>query len=436
MTAPVRHLKSPGATGIRDTSAQDVVRDDGPRRRRRRLLWAGAAMVLIAAVVWVARSDWWSAERAVNAERLRIATVERGTFTREITAPGVVIAAVSPTVYAPSAGVVTLNVKAGDLVQAGDVVATLDSPELTSQRAQEAATLESLSTNLQRRRIEHKQQALRSQQLADIARMEEVAAARELRRAQAAWDIKVIARQDLEKAQDDLQRAQVELAHARSAADLERESLEFELRTLELERDRQALLVEELDRRVADLTVRAPVSGMIGTVAVVQKEAVAANAPLLAVVDLSALEVEARIAESYGDRLAPGMPATVSYGGEDHAGVLRSISPEVTENSVLGRIGFDGATPGGLRQNQRVTVTLSLDSVRDALTIPRGAFLDTGAGRVIYVVEDGVATRRAIRTGATSGGRIEILEGLNEGERVVVSSLAPFRSAERALVTD
>lgn len=434
MTAPVRTLTpKAGATQIRDTSAQDTARDGASPIRRRRIMIALVALLVAGLTVFSLRG-WWSADAAVNAERLRFANVERGTFTRDISAPGLIIAAVSPSVYAQSAGTVTLNVKAGDLVEQGAVVATLHSPELDSTLAQERATLSSLDTNLQRRLIEHKQQSLRSAQLADVARMDRVAAERELRRANKAWEIRVISRQDLEKAQDDVERAIVSSEHANAALALERESLEFELRTLELERDRQGLRVTDLDRQVAALTVTAPVSGMVGTVGVNQKEAVSANQPLLSIVDLTAFEVEAQIAQSYAERLAPGMGATIAFGNESYAGLLRAISPEVTNNSVAGRIRFDGETPPGLRQNQRVTVSMTLESVADALTLPRGAFIDSGGGRVIYVVEDGVATRRAITLGASSGGRVEVLSGLQAGEQVIVSSNTPMRGAERVLI--
>jgi len=433
VTAPVRTINPKGNTRIRDTSAQDVVRPGGRRIKRKHWVFGFAALAVVAAAA-VPLRGWWSADAAINAQRVRFATVTQGSFTRDISAPGVVIAAQSPSVYAGTAGTVTLQVKAGDMVDAGDVVATLDSPELTSLLAQEAATLSSLDTNIQRRVIEHRQQALRSARLADVARMDRVAADRELRRAAAAWEIRVISRQDFEKARDDVERAVVTLEHAQAAQELERESLEFELRTLELERDRQSLRVSDLERQVSALTVTAPVSGMVGTVAVAQKESVSANQSLLSVVDLTAFEVEASIAQSYAERLSPGMRATIRYGDESHAGVLRSISPEVTNNAVAGRIRFEGATPPGLRQNQRVTVALTLDSVSDALTVPRGAFIDSGGGRVIYVVDNDVATRREIRLGATSGGRVEVLSGLDAGEEVIVSSLEPMRGAARVLI--
>lgn len=434
MTAPVRTLPSrDGATRIRDTSAQDSVRQPGRVRKLRPWL-IGLAVLLLVGLALDAARGWWQAQAAVRAERLQFAVVEQGSFARRVQAQGRVIAAVSPQVYAEAAGTVTLEAKAGELVQAGDVLARIASPELTSRLGQEQATLDSLATNLKRRVIEHRQQSLRSKQLADIARMSEVAAARELRRAEAAWEIRVISRQDFEKARDDLNLARVEYEHAAAAAGLERESLDFELQTLALERDRQTLLVDDLKRQVDRLAVRAPVDGMIGTVAVAQKEAVAANQALMSVVDLTAFEVEAGIAQSYAERLSPGMEAVVSVGNAQYAGRLRAISPEVTNNSVQVRVRFDGAMPEGLRQNQRVNVELTLDSVDNALTIPRGPFIDSGGGRVIYVVEGDVALRREIRLGASSDGRIEVLSGLAAGEQVITSSSQVMRGAERVLI--
>ena len=434
MTAPVRQLSPRGeGTVIRDTSAQDQVRR--PSRARRWKLWLLALMglALLASLLMFGRG-WWQAQGAVRADGLQFATVQRGAFARRVQAQGRVIAAVSPQVYAEAAGTVTLDAKAGDLVEAGDVVARISSPELMTRLRQEQATLDSLDTNLQRRVIEHRQQALRSKQLADVARMNQVAAERELRRAEAAWEIRVISRQDYEKAGDDVDRARVEHDHAAAAANLERESLDFERQTLRLERDRQALVVEELSRQVEALAVLAPVDGMIGTVAVDQKQAVAANQALMSVVDLTAFEVEASIAQSYAERLAPGMDAVVSVGDAKHAGRLRAISPEVTNNTVMARIRFEDSLPDGLRQNQRVTVELTLDAVDDALTLPRGSFIDSGGGRVIYVVDGDTAVRRDIRLGASSNGRIEVLSGLAAGEQVITSSVNAMRGAERVLI--
>jgi HlyD family secretion protein len=427
-----------GTPGIRDTAAQDRVIDARPRRRRR--LWVAAVLALTlgvgAATAWPSLARFASAERSVPLERLRLATVSRGDFVRDVAVRGRVVAAIKPTVYAPADGTVTLSVQAGDTVAAGAVLAAVDSPELTSELDQERATLERLSAELTRQGIEKKQQELTNQQAIDMARVAIRAADRELRRAEASWSERIISLQDYEKAKDDLARAELEYEHARQKAALESESLAFELQTRELERDRQRMQVVELERRVAELSVVSPVSGMVGALAVDQKAAVTENQPLLTVVDLSAYEIEIQVPQEYGDDLALGMPAEITVAGAALPGTITAISPEVRENQVTGRVRFDEASPPGLRQNQRVSARVLFEARSDALTVRRGPFVDSGGGRVAYVVEGEIARRQPIRIGAASIGEVEILEGLEPGQTIVISDLGAFDGAETVLLRD
>lgn len=429
---------TPEGSGIRDTSATDTVVDPSPLRRRR-LIWAGAIVGLLLlglATALPSVTRWSDSDRSLSRERLRFATVERGRFVRDITAQGRIVAAVAPTLYAPDAGTVTLAVRAGAEVEPGQLLATLANPELESQLEQERSTLESLEIEVERQRIETRQQQLAAQQTIDLAEVRIRAAERELARAEASYEHQVISLQDYEKAKDDLATARLEHQHAIADAKLEKEALGFEQRTRELQLERQRLLVTELERRMEALSVRSPVSGIVGNLAVEQKESVAANQALLTVVDLSAFEVEIQVPETYADDLGIGMETEISLGGRAFQGTLSSVSPEVQDSQVRARMRFDGMLPPGLRQNQRVTARIVLDSRDDVLTVQRGPFFDSGAGRVAYVVDDRIAVRRPISTGATSLGEIEIVDGLEEGETIVISSVEPFQGAERVLLTE
>ena len=93
--------------------------------------------------------------------------------------------------------------------------------------------------------------------------------------------------------------------------------------------------------------------------------------------------------------------------------------------------------PTGLRQNQRLTTRILLAEHQDVLMVQRGQFLDSGAGRIAYVIDDeGVAERRRIETGALSLGAVEIVAGLEAGEAIVISNLDPFRGADTVLLTN
>jgi len=380
---------------------------------------------------------WANATISVPLERVRLAKVARGDLVSDVSVQGRVVAAVSPTLYAPAPGSISLHVVAGEHVLAGQVLAIIDSPDLANQLLQAEATLEQRQVELERQRIASRQLALENRKSAEMAMVALTAADREKRRADAAFKLSVISVIDYEKAQDDLQNARLAHQHAVADADLVDERLEFELRAGELEINRQNLLVMNLRRQVDDLAIKSPVDGIVGDLLVEQKAQVAVDTPVMAVVDLSRFEIDAQIPESYADDLLVGMPAQIMIGGASYDGELASVSPEIVNSQVSGRIRFSSAMPTNLRQNQRLTTRILLAEYKNVVLVQRGQFLDSGAGRVTYVVQnDGLAVRRAIEVGARSLGAVEIVAGLEPGDTIVISSLDPFRSAETVFLTE
>lgn len=417
---------------IRDTSAQDIALDSGPTRRRRLKIaaMAGGAVLLVLVVVLPGYNRWASAEVSVSLERLRIAPVERTDFVRDLGVTGRIVAAVAPTLYSTAVGTVTLEVQAGDTVDKDQVLATVDSPEVVNELAREQANLESVTGAWERQKIDSRSAELQHQQTADLAKVRLDAARREAERARISYEKGLMSRQEMEKFQDELATAEVQHRHAVESAILAKESLAFELRSRKLAVERQQLLVQNLQRRADELAIRSPVDGMVGNVAVAQRSAVAANTPVLTVVDLSALEVETQISESYADSLGLGMPAEITYGNTTYPGMIAAVSPEVRDAQVATRVRFAGEAPSDLRQNQRVSVRVVLETRDDALTVQRGPFLESGSGRMAYRIDDGVARRVPIQTGAASVNQVEILDGLAAGDRIVISSTEAFENAD------
>lgn len=429
---------APRVLPIRGTGSQDVAVDPAParRRRNRRLLAAGGiALVLVALAVPAVRA-LVSGERAVSAARVRVATVTLGRFESDVAAQGTVVAALSPTLVAPAPGVVRYAVRAGERVARGQPLATVESPELRSDLAREKAALESQEAAFARESIEIRRKVLFSRQGADTATLQLHAAEREFRRAQQSWDLKVISRRDFDKANDDLETARINHRHAIESAALEQESLALDLRMKRLERDRERLLVQELERRAGDLELKSPVDGVVGTLAVAERATVAANAAVVTVVDPSLYEVEFTAPDAYAGSLRPGMPAVVSLGATTAEARLVALSPEVRQGQIVGRLRFTRAQPGGLSQNQRVAVRILTDARDGVLKVERGAFVDSGGGRVAYRLDGPVAVRVPVELGASSATEVEVAKGLRAGDRIIVSSLDEFEGAPRVRVTD
>src|SRR5215203_1269974 len=133
---------------VGDTSAQDQPIPPTAGRFPVRLAAGAVATIgVIALAMWLA-SGWRSSANAASASRLRIAPVTQGTLVRDAQVNGRVVAAISPTLYAPAPATVNLKVNAGDTVKKGQVLAQLESPELASALRREQSSYEELKSEI------------------------------------------------------------------------------------------------------------------------------------------------------------------------------------------------------------------------------------------------------------------------------------------------
>ena len=423
---------------IRDTSGQDQVlaRPSGLRRLPRRwLVGGGAALAVAVLAAWVI-AGWSSGANSVDAARLRTAQVVRGDLVRDLSADGRVITANSPTLYAIAGGTVTLKVVAGDVVQQGQELAVIDSPELRSRLVQEESTLASLQGEADRAVLDAQLTRSEAQKLLDQAQIDHTAAQRDVERYERAHAGGAVSKNEYDRALDGLKKAELGLAAARKDFSLQGQGAGIDARNKRLLAERQQAVVDELRRQVDALTLRAPFDGQVGQVQVAQGTNVAINAPVLGVIDLSVFEVEIRVPESFARDLAIGVPAQVTSSGNRYAAQVSAVSPEVVNGEVTARLRFDeGQQPANLRQNQRLSARIVLDTREDVLMVERGPFLEQDGGRFAWVVDGNSAVRRPIQAGVSSLGAVEIVSGLSEGERIVVSGTDQFSNADRVRIS-
>ncbi len=420
---------------IRDTSSQD--RPLARPRGRRRLAFAAIAVAVVALAGWSLPQArrMMGAPASVNSERLGVDDVTRGPFVRDIQAEGKVVASFSPTLFAPQAGAATVLVHAGDSVKKGQVLATLASPELAAKLAQEQGTADTLQTDAMRSQVDADQQRAELEAARENAAIDVKAAETDLARQQKAFDAGAAAGMQVDHARDALEKARIALAHAEAGLHTKDDSLRFDVQSHQQAHARQELLVADLKRQVAELEVRSPVDGQVGQLFIAERANVAKDAQLLSVIDLSALEVQMEVAESFARDLAVGMPGEIAGNGRTWKARVSGVSPEVVNNQVAARLRFDGTMPEQLRQNQRLSVRVLLDQRPDVLSVRTGSFVDESGGAYTYVLRDGIATRTPIRLGARSVDRVEIVSGLQAGDRVVVSGAENFHGAPSIAVT-
>jgi HlyD family secretion protein len=421
---------------LRDTSAQD--RELAPKnifKRHRTLIIALLAAALALGVLAVYLVRYSGAGLSIDRSRVSIATVERGSFVRDIAADGQVVAAVSPTLYANALGTVTFKVHAGDAVAKGQVLAVVESPDLTAKMSQEEATLVSLRLDWERATLDADNKLKQLRDAYDQAQVDLKTAQRERDRSRKAYELGAYSELQALKAEDSLEKAQFAFAQAKSNFDSQPKQNRFDIDSKKALLDRQQYLVSDLKRQVDGLNVKSPVDGQIGQVQVADRASVAKDAPLLTVVDLSALEVEIKVTESLARDLRSGMSADLEGGGHHWQGIVSGVSPEVVAGQVTARLRFGSEKPAGLRQSQRLSVRIFIDRRDNVLMVDRGAFVDQEGGGFAYIVQGNIAERRPVQLGAASIAKVEILSGLAVGEQIVISGTDAFNGAQRVILS-
>lgn len=413
---------------IKDTSAQDVM--VSPKRNKTKIVISIGVVALLIAFATKAFIFDSKASRSFDRSSVQVATVELGDLIRDVSANGRIVAANAPQIYSPEQGFVELKVNAGDSVEVGQIIAVVESPELANELQQQRSEMNRLEGELSRQELDSRSQALQLTKQLDIAQVDLEAAQRENRRAQASIQSNLISQIDFEKAVDDLARAKLTQKHAKEEVAIAKDRLQFELDSARSRLARQSLVVEELERKIAQLNIEASVNGVVGNLLVQTKALVAKNDALMTLVDLSAYEVELNVAESYANDIAIGMPVEIKVSGNTVMGTLSAISPEVENRQVKTRVRFNEESVEGIRQNQQVSSRILLDNKLQVVKVRRGSFMQSG-GFVAYKVDGDIATKINISTGASSMREVEILSGLQPNDQIIISNYDEFNGIEQ-----
>jgi len=186
-------------------------------------------------------------------------------------------------------------------------------------------------------------------------------------------------------------------------------------------------------RELAALRVRAGFSGVLQVVAVQPGQQVTPGSNLARVADPTRLKAELRVPETQARDVAIGLPAKVDTRNGVVAGRVIRVDPAVTNGTVLVDVALEGELPRGARPDLSVDGTIVIDEVAEALTVGRPAFGQPDSRVTLFKLnpDGGSAVRVPVRLGRGSVHRIEVLEGLSEGDRVILSDMSTWDAVDR-----
>lgn len=388
--------------------------------------WLGALLLVF--ILWAALRDNASTLR-VNGDTLNIATVEQGEFNDYIRISGQVQPMTTIQLSPLEGGVVEeIYIEEGSQVRKGDVILSLSNENLDMQILNSEAELAEKENILRNTMISMEQQKLSVQQERLQLEMEVRRYRRAYEQQKALYDEKLIARETFLQAEEDYRLAidKLELVRNRELQDSLYRTAEIE--QMEESLDNMRINMQMIRRRKDNLDIKAPIDGELGLLDAVLGQSIASGTKIGQINDLSSYKIEAQIDEHYIDRVFAGLDATFERQDETFAATIRKVYPEVREGKFKADFKFTGQQPENIRTGQTYYLNLQLGQPEEAVLIPRGSFYQQTGGQWIYVVDESGdrAVRRDIRIGRQNPQYYEVLEGLDPGEKVIISGYDNF----------
>jgi len=399
----------------------------------RKLGFAGLVVLAAVFIWWLADTLTGGRSLSVNSQRVTISDVTVGTFEDFIPLRGRLMPRSTVYLDAIEGGrVEKVLVEDGAIVEAGDPVAVLSNTNLQlvmlgreAEVTEQLNFMRTIELQLEQNRLSHKKNLVEIDY--QIIRL-----TRSIERQRGLASQNLVSQSTIEELQDELN-----YYHSRREVTLESQATDARLQEQQLKQLRTA--GEQLQTSLAfarknldDLNIRAPIAGKLSGFNIEIGQSIDRGGRLGQIDDPGGFKLNARIDEYYLGRVDLQQVAKAEHGGRNHDLRISKIYPQVREGQFEVDMLFD-EQPDDLRRGQTLQLRLTLGDNSDALLVPNGTFYQETGGNWIFVVsQDGSeAVRRPVRLGRRNTEFIEVLDGLEAGEKVITSPYTDYAGMDR-----
>jgi multidrug efflux pump subunit AcrA (membrane-fusion protein) len=364
-------------------------------------------------------------------------SVRRGTMVRDVRGPGTLVPERIRFIPAlASARVERILALPGQTVAANTVLLELSNPDVQIQALQSEEQLTAAQAALVSLRVTLRNQQLTQEGLVATTRTEYQDAKRQAMVADSLMGHNLIAVNEAALAQD--KAAELETRYR-----VEQQRLQLMTETVDSQMAVQASQVERLRaitafqrNRVHSLVVRAGEAGQLSELSLQQGQWVTEGTILAKVVQPGKLKAVLHIPETQASGLSIGQPATVDTHNGVVSGHVTRIDPAALEGTVTVEIALDGALPAGARPDISVDGTITIDRIENVLYVGRPAYGQPNSTIGMFKLVEGgkYAVRVPVRLGRASVNTVEVLQGLQAGDLVILSDMTRYDNVDRVRV--
>jgi HlyD family secretion protein len=396
--------------------------------------------LIVAAAVYLISAIWKDAGASklnVESERLLVDTIHRGVFQEFIPVTGVVQPIKTVFIDAVEGGRVEEKyVEDGAMVKKGQSILRLSNPDLQlnylNQEANTVAQINQIrNTSLL---MEQQSLSLREQAL-DVEYQLDLFGKRTKRNSEL-YHGKVISRVDFEETEDQFE-------HLLRRKDMLARTIAKDSMFHTLQQDQMNNSLDLMKRNLAiarqsldNLVVKTPFDGQLSGFTSEIGELISQGENIAQIDDLNNFKIRARIDEFYISRIFIDQEGSFQFAGKTYNLRIKKIYPQVANGAFEADLVFTDEVPSAIKRGQTVSIKLELSAEEEGLLLARGSFYQKTGGNWVYVVETGsnIARKRSIKVGRQNPNFYEVLEGLQPGDVVVVSSYDNFGDKDELIL--
>jgi HlyD family secretion protein len=405
----------------------DIARSADVKRKKkiRRVLY-GTVALLVIILISVGVSRLKPAAPSVDRATVWIDTVKKGPMLRQVRGSGTLVPEEIRWIPATTAGrVETIRLRPGAQVRPDTVIVELSNPELQQSVKEAQLAYQSAQAAFANRKAEL-DSALLNQQ-SDVATIKAgwTKAALNLEAQEKLYKDQLVSEIQLKQSRSDAEELENRLKIAESRLKIQTEGMKSQLAPQEADVDQKRAAYDLRVRQLDDLKVKAGMTGVLQEVPVERGAQLNAGANVARVADPTTLKAELRIAETQTKDIRVGQYAEIDTRNGVVKGKVLRMDPKSTGGTVGVDVSLEGVLPPGARPDLSVDGNIQLEKLDNVVYVGRPAFgQENSTVGLFKLTADGEAVRTNVKLGRTSVTQVEILEGLQPGDQVILSDMS------------
>jgi multidrug efflux pump subunit AcrA (membrane-fusion protein) len=411
---------------------------DVPRQRQQRppaLFWGGAVLLVTLTTVGMTRLR--PAAPTLEHESLWIDTVKRGDMNREVRAPGTLVPEDQRLVSALTAGrIERVLVRPGAPVEPGTLLLEMSNPDVQLEALDAERQLKMAEADLASQRATLEGQRLAAQSTVAATRLESRNADREVKVAERLAADGLSSDMEIERARDKADDARTRYESEQKRLELVTASLKAQLELRESEVDRLRAIARFQRERVASMKVTAGAHGVVQELSLQPGQWVNPGQLMARIAGQERLKAVVQVPEVQARDIAIGLMGSIDTRNGVVRGRVSRIDPSVQSGTVSVDLSIEGALPRGARPDLSIEATIEIEKLPDVLYVGRPAEGSIESTVPLYRLErDGhMALRVPVKLGRGSATSVEVVEGLKEGDQVILSEMSRWANSDRVRI--